>query len=83
LALLKLLLLPALVLGVAHWGFGLTGLPLAVVVMMAALPVGSNALIFSQRYDTLQAEAAATTVFSTCAFVATGPLWLAILAAVA
>ena len=32
-------LLPALVLVVAHWGFGLAGLPLAVVVMMAALPV--------------------------------------------
>jgi hypothetical protein len=27
--------------------------PLAIVVMMAALPVGSNALIFAQRYQTL------------------------------
>ena len=56
LSVVKLLLLPAVVLVVAHWGFGLTGLPLAVVVMMAALPAGSNALIFSQRYETLQAE---------------------------
>jgi malonate transporter len=39
-----------LVLAIAHWGFGLGGLPLAVVVMLAALPVGSNALIFAQRY---------------------------------
>jgi malonate transporter and related proteins len=78
--LLKLLGLPALVLVVAHWGFGLAGLPLSVVVMMAALPVGSNALIFAQRYKTLQAEATAAIVFSTLAFIATAPLWLAVLA---
>jgi hypothetical protein len=82
LALLKLILLPALVLVVARWGFGLAGLPLAVVVMMAALPVGSNVLIFSQRYETLQSEASAAIVFSTLGFVATAPLWLAALALV-
>ena len=76
---LKLLLLPALVLAVAHWGFALGGLPLAVVVMLAALPVGSNALIFAQRYRALEAEATAATVFSTLAFVVTAPLWLAVL----
>jgi len=81
--LLKLLVLPALVLGVAHWGFGLNGLPLSVLVMLAALPVGSNALIFAQRYRTLQAEATAAIVLSTLAFVATAPLWLAVLAWVA
>ena len=78
-SLLKLLGLPALVLAVAHWGFGLTGLPLSVLVMLAALPVGSNALIFAQRYRTMQAEATAAIVFSTLAFVLTAPLWLAIL----
>ena len=77
--LLKLLALPALVLVVAHWGFGLSGLPLSVLVMLAALPVGSNALIFAQRYHTLQAEATAAIVFSTLAFMATAPLWLAVL----
>jgi predicted permease len=78
---LKLIVLPALVLGIAHWGFGLAGLPLAVVVMMAALPVGSNALIFSQRYETLEAEATATIVVSTLCFAVTAPVWLAVLAA--
>lgn len=77
---LKLLVLPAMVLAVARWGFGLTGLPLAVVVMMAALPVGSNALIFSQRYAALEAEATAAIVFSTLGFVATASLWLVVLA---
>ena len=79
-SLLKLLVLPAMVLAMAHWGFGLSGLPLAVVVMMAALPVGSNALIFSQRYETLEAEATAAIVFSTLGFVMTASLWLAVLA---
>ena len=76
---LKLLVLPALVLGVAHFVFGLAGLPLAVVVVMAALPTGTNALIFAQRYDTLQAEATAAIVVSTLAFAATASVWLALL----
>ena len=80
LALIKLLVMPGVVLVVAHWGFGLTGLPLSVVVMLAALPTGSNALLFAQRYGVLAPEAAAATVVSTCAFVATAPLWLAVLA---
>jgi malonate transporter and related proteins len=75
----KLVLLPAVVLVVAHWGFGLSGVPLAVLVMAAALPVGSNALLFAQRYATLEAEATAAIVASTVAFVATGALWLALL----
>jgi malonate transporter len=79
LTLLKLLALPAVVLAIGHWGMGLSGLPLAVVVMAASLPVGSNALIFSQRYETLEAEATAAIVFSTVAFVVTAPLWLLVL----
>jgi malonate transporter len=79
LGVLKLLVLPALVLGVARWGFGLGGLALAVVVMAAALPVGSNALIFSQRYAALEGEVTAAIVFSTLGFVLTAPLWLALI----
>lgn len=78
--LVKLVLMPAVVLVVAHWGFGLAGVPLAVVVVMAALPVGSNALIFAQRYRVLEGEAAAGIVISTLAFVVTASLWLAVLA---
>jgi malonate transporter len=76
----KLLVLPVLVLLMARWGLGLEGLPLAVLVMMAALPVGSNALIFAQRYETLKAEATGAIVLSTLAFGLTAPLWLAVLA---
>lgn len=77
---IKLLVLPLVALGLAHWGFGLHGMPLGVVVMMTALPVGANALIFAQRYQTLEAEATAAVVFSTVGFVLAAPLWLAVLA---
>ncbi len=80
LALLKLLLLPTLVLGVGRWGFGLEGIPLAVVVLMAALPTGNNALIFAQRYRVRQNEATTAIVVSTVAYVLTSSLWLGVLA---
>lgn len=79
----KLLLLPALVLATAHWVFGLSGLPLAVTVMAAALPIGSNALLFSQRYDTLEPEISAAIMLSTLGFAVTAPLWLLVLRAFA
>ncbi len=78
---LKLLVLPLLVLVSARFVFGLQGMPLGVLVMMAALPVGTNALVFAQRYNTLQGEASVTIVVSTLAFVATAGLWLAVLGA--
>lgn len=75
----KLILLPALVLGFAHWGLGLSGMPLGVVVMMAALPTGSNALIFAQRYRCLEGQTTAAIVASTLLFMLTAPLWLGVL----
>ena len=80
LAAIKLLAMPALVLLVAHWGFGLAGLPLQVVVVLAAMPSGSNALIFAQRYRAQEAETTTAIVLSTVGFVLTAPLWLAVLA---
>lgn len=75
---LKLLLLPTLVLVMAHWVFGLSGMGLAVIVMMAALPPGSNAMMFAQRYRTLEGEASGAIVLATLLFALTAPLWLAI-----
>ena len=82
LSIVKLLVQPLGVLLFGHWVLGLSGIPLAVVVMMSAMPVGSNALIFAQRYQTLQAEVSATTVVSTLGFALTAPLWLAALHAI-
>lgn len=78
----KLLVMPAVVLVVAHWGLGLQGMPLAVIVMISALPTGSNALIFAQRYRAMEAEVTAATVLSTVLYVASAPLWLTVLARV-
>ena len=63
--------------------FGLAGLPLQVVVMMAALPTGSNALIFAQRYRSLEPEVTTAIVVSTLGFGLSAPLWLALLARLA
>jgi malonate transporter and related proteins len=71
----KLLLMPALVLAAAYPA-GLRGTPLTVTVLFAALPIGSNALLFAQRYRTLEAETTAAIVASTVAFVVTGPAWI-------
>lgn len=76
----KLVLIPAVVLVIAHWALRLKGMPLAVIVMLAALPTGSNALIFAQRYRTMEPEVTAATVLSTVLYVATAPVWLALLA---
>jgi malonate transporter and related proteins len=75
----KLVVQPALVFVAARWGAGMHGLPLAVVVLAAGLPIGSNALLFAQRYRTLEAEATAGIVISTLAFTVTGPLWILLL----
>lgn len=80
LTVLKLVVQPALVWAVAAGLFGLTGLPLNVVVVLAALPSGTNALMFAQRYRAQEAETTAVNVISTLAFVATAPAWLALLA---
>ncbi len=77
--LLKLMLMPAVVLLVAHQVFGLRGLPLSVLVMMAALPAGTNAVIFAQRYHMLLAPVSVAVVVATFAFVATAGWWLAVL----
>ena len=75
----KMLVMPAVVLVVAHWGLGLSGLPLTVIVLVASLPTGSNALLFAQRYQTQVPQATATIVVGTVAFAALAPLWLQVL----
>jgi malonate transporter and related proteins len=54
-------------------------MPLAVLVMMAALPTGTNALVFAQRYRVQQAQASVAVVVSTLGFIVSAGLWLAVL----
>jgi len=77
LAAVKNLLHPLLV-GVAAWLLGLRGIPLAVMVVTASLPIGANVFLFSQRYrvgeELITASVAVSTVLAlaTVSFV----MWL-------
>jgi malonate transporter and related proteins len=60
----KNLALPVLV-GFSAWFWGLRDLPLTVVVVAAALPVGANVFLFSQRYGVAHEEVTASMGLST------------------
>ncbi|MEH3086411.1 MAG: AEC family transporter [Xylophilus ampelinus] len=82
LALVKNLVHPALVAGLGL-AFGLRGLPLAVMVTTAALPIGANVFMFSQRYRTAEELVTAGVAVSTLLALATVPLALAVAALLA
>ncbi len=60
----KNLALPVLV-GLCAWAMGITGLPLTVMVVAAALPVGANVFLFAQRYEVAQEVTTASMGLST------------------
>lgn len=60
----KMLLHPLLMAG-AGLLFGLRGLPLSVMVLAAALPIGANVFLFSQRYQVAQGLITASVAAST------------------
>ncbi|MEP7157703.1 MAG: AEC family transporter [Betaproteobacteria bacterium] len=78
---IKLLLHPLLVAVAAFWIVPLDRTAAAVTVLCAALPVGSNALLFAQRYNVAERETTAAIVVSTCAYGATVIALLAVLTA--
>ncbi|WP_036593592.1 AEC family transporter [Ottowia thiooxydans] len=67
---LKTVVHPALM-ALAGWALGLTGLPLAVMVVAAALPVGANVFLFSQRYHKAEELVTASVAISTAMAVVT------------
>jgi malonate transporter len=60
----KNLVLPLLV-GMSAWVWGITGLPLTVMVVAAALPIGANVFLFAQRYEVDQGLTTAAMGLST------------------
>jgi malonate transporter len=64
----------------AGWALGLSGLPLAVMVLAAALPVGANVFLFSQRYHQAEELVTASVAVSTLASVVTVSGVMALLA---
>jgi predicted permease len=73
----KNLVLPALVAAFGLW-WGLSGLPLVVMVVTAALPMGTNVFMFAQRYDVAEELVTASLTVSSAAALLTVPLvmWL-------
>jgi len=63
-ALVKNVAHPLLVAGIG-WLLGLRGLPLQVMVVAAALPIGANVFLFSQRYKTAEDLVTASVAVST------------------
>jgi predicted permease len=67
LSLVKTVMHPVVMLAVG-WALGLRGLALSVMVVAAALPIGANVFLFSQRYrkeeDTVTAAVAVSTLVS-------------------
>ena len=60
----KIVLHPLLMVAIG-WLFGLRGLPLAVMVVAASLPIGANVFLFSQRYQVAQELVTASVAVST------------------
>lgn len=66
----KNLVHPVLVAGIGL-ALGLSGLPLVVMVVAAAMPVGANVFLFSQRYRVAEELVTASVVVSTAAALVT------------
>lgn len=65
-----------LLLAALAWGFGLSGLSVAVMLTAASLPVGANVFLFTQRYGVMQEEVSASIFVSTALALVTVPLML-------
>lgn len=68
--LLKLVLMPVLVGGIAY-AAGVQGLAFKVVVLASALPTGANAFMLARRFATMAEASASTVVASTAASILT------------
>ena len=73
LALVKNLVHPVLV-ALLGWAFGLSGVPLAVMILAASLPIGANVFLFSQRYQVAEEVVTAGVAVSTALALATVPV---------
>lgn len=75
----KNIAMPLLV-ALGAWAVGISGLPLTVVVVAAALPIGANVFLFAQRYDTAQELTTASMGLSTFAALITLSLTMTVMA---
>ena len=69
-----------MLMALAGWALGLSGLALSVMVVAAALPVGANVFLFSQRYHKAEELVTASVAVSTAMAVVTISITMALLA---
>ncbi len=81
LALIKNLAFPALVAALS-WSLGLSGLSLLVMIVAAAMPIGANVFLFSQRYQVAQELVTASVAVSAGLALLTVSVVMALLAGV-
>lgn len=72
-ALVKCVVHPVL-LSAMGWALGLSGLPFAVMIIAASLPVGANVFLFAQRYAVAEDEVTASVAVSTALGLLTMPV---------
>ncbi len=77
LSLIKNLVFPAIMAAVG-WAAGMHGLPLSVMIVAAALPIGANVFMFSQKYEVAQDLITASLAVSTVIGVVTISLVMAL-----
>lgn len=75
---IKTVLHPALM-ALVGWALGLEGLPLAIMVVAASLPVGANVFLFSQRYHKAEDLVTASVAVSTAMAIVTVSMVMALL----
>jgi malonate transporter and related proteins len=80
-SLVKNALHPALMAAMG-WAFGLSGMPLTVMIVAASLPVGANVFLFSQRYHVAQELITASVAITTAVALVSVSLVMAWLGAV-
>ena len=81
LALIKNLAFPSLV-AFMSWSFGLSGMSLSVMIVAAAMPIGANVFLFSQRYRVAEELVTASVAVSTALALLTVSLVMALLGGV-
>jgi malonate transporter and related proteins len=64
------------------WAFGLSGMPLTVMIVAASLPVGANVFLFSQRYHVAQELITASVAITTAVALVSVSLVMAWLGAI-
>ena len=77
---MKLIVHPLIAFSLATFVFGLSGLWVAVITVLAAMPTGVFTSVFANRYDAATGAASSTITITTLCAAVTVPIWLSLFA---